>query len=246
MEKIKSFEGFLNERESLIKLELIKILHEGVRMIPVESISEGLVDKADYELDRLIKNSKGTPVIKEFIPEVKALVQKFADSGQSGGSAPFTTSVILQVIGKLLKHEPLGGIENTEDEWNSLLDMGDDESYQNKRLSSVFKKGVDGKPYYLDAIVFKNPEKDYTFTSGSVDLPDLAGDGSGGKIGSAQYIKSFPFEPKTFVIDVDETEYRKNEDGTLTPEEGGGWWESIVRDPRQLDEVWEYYNRKEK
>jgi hypothetical protein len=245
---IKSYREYSDSiDEKLIGSLLIKYLHEGIKMersIKDETINEGSVEKADYELDRLLKNSTGTPIIKEFIPEVKALVKKFADSGQSGGSAPFTTSVILQVIGKLLRQEPLGGVENTEDEWNSLSSFGDDESYQNNRLSSVFKQGKDGKPYYLDAIVFRNPEKDYTFTSGSVDLPDLAGDENGGKIGSSHYIKSFPFEPKTFVIDVEEKEYRKLEDGTLVEEDGGGWWESWIKNPSQLDQVWEYYDRK--
>jgi hypothetical protein len=245
--RVNNFNDFLLEKE--IKSKIIKFLHDGCKMVRIEDIiNEGSVDRADYELDRLINKAKvegnGTPIIKEFIPEVKALVKKFADSGQSGGSAPFTTSVILKVIEKLLKQEPLGGIDGTDDEWVSLSDMGDNESYQNSRLSSVFKNGKDGKPYYLDAIVFKVKDKDYTFTSGSVDLPDLAGDGKGGKIGSSQYIKSFPFEPKTFIIEVDEKEYRKNEDGSLTPEDGGGWWESWVKDPSQLDEVWEYYDRK--
>lgn len=243
-----TFEEFLNEQEKKITLMTIKFLHEGVEMkYAFGTLNEGSVSKADYELDRLIKRAEekgGTPIIKEFVPEVKALVKKFADSGQSGGSAPFTTSVILNVIEKLLKQEPLGGVENTEDEWNSLSHFGDKESYQNNRLSSVFKEGKDGRPYYLNAIVFRSPGKNYTFTSGSVDLPGLAGDKIGGKIGSSQYIKSFPFEPKTFVIDVDEKEYRKLKDGTLVEEEGGGWWESWVKDPKQLDEVWEYYDRK--
>jgi len=73
----------------------------------------------------------------------------------------------------------------------------------------------------------------------------LADDGLGRKIGSSQYIKSFPFEPKTFVIDVDEKEYRKLKDGTLVEEDGGGWRESRVKDPKQLEEVWEYYDRKD-
>jgi len=243
-----TFEEFLNEQEKKITLMTIKFLHEGVEMkYAFGTLNEGSVSKADYELDRLIKRAEengGTPIIKEFVPEVKALVKKFADSGQSGGSAPFTTSVILNVIEKLLKQEPLGGVENTEDEWNSLSHFGDKESYQNNRLSSVFKEGKDGRPYYLNAIVFRSPGKNYTFTSGSVDLPGLAGDKIGGKIGSSQYIKSFPFEPKTFVIDVDEKEYRKLKDGTLVEEEGGGWWESWVKDPKQLDEVWEYYDRR--
>lgn len=243
---IYNYKTWLSERE--IKFKLIKFLHEGCRMITAqealnEALNEGLVSKAEYELDRLIRNSSGDLLITEFVPEVKALVKKFAESGQSGASAPFVSAVIVDVIKKLLNHEPLGGIHNTDDEWNSLADFGDDESYQNNRLSSVFKDGVDGQPYYLNAIVFRNPEKDYTFTSGSVDLPGLANE-AGGKIGSAHYIKSFPFEPKTFVIDVDEKEYRKNDDGSLTPEEGGGWWESWVKDPKQLDEVWEYYDRR--
>lgn len=249
MKHIKLFEQYQEERlENQLKSFLIKELHEGVKMTHFSMLNEGSVSKAEYEVNRLLTNaeSKGeTPIIKEFVPEVMALVKKFADSGQSGGSAPFTTSVILQVIEKLLKQEPLGGVENTDDEWNSLSDFGDTEGYQNNRLSSVFKQGKDGRPYYLDAIVFRNPEKDYTFTSGSVDLSRKAGE-KGEKIGSSHYIKSFPFEPKTFVIDVEEKEYRKNKDGSLTPEEGGGWWESWVKDPKQLDEVWEYYERKKR
>ena len=244
-----TFEEFLNEQENKIHQMVVKFLHEGVEMKRVtETLNEGSVDKANYELNRLLSRAEAkgeTPIIKEFVPEVMALVKKFADSGQSGGSAPFTTSVIVQVIQKLLKQEPLGGVENTDDEWNNLSQLGDEESYQNNRLSSVFKQGKDGKPYYLDAIVFKNPERNYTFTSGSVDLPDLAGDGKGGKIGSSHYIKNFPFEPKTFVIDVDEKEFRKLKDGTLVEEEGGGWWESKVKNPAQLDEVWMYYDRKD-
>ena len=243
-----TFEEFLNEQENKIVLMAIKFLHEGVEMkYAFGTLNEGSVDKANYELNRMLSRAEAkgeTPVVKEFVPEIQALVKKFADSGQSGGSAPFTTAVIVKVIEKLLKQEPLGGVENTDDEWNSLSSFGDDESYQNNRLSSVFKQGKDGRPYYLDAIVFRNPEKNYTFTSGSVDLPDLAGDGKGGKIGSSQYIKEFPFEPKTFVIDVDEKEFRKLKDGTLVEEEGGGWWESKVKHPAQLDEVWIYYDRK--
>lgn len=244
-----TFEQFLNEQENKIAQMVIKFLHEGVEMkYTYGTLNEGSVDKANYELDRLLSRAEAkgeTPLVKEFVPEIQALVKKFAESGQSGGSAPFTTAVIVKVIEKLLKQEPLGGVENTDDEWNSLSSFGDDESYQNNRLSSVFKQGKDGRPYYLNAVVFRNPEKNYTFTSGSVDLPGNAEDGEGGKIGSSQYIKEFPFEPKTFVIDVDEKEFRKLKDGTLVEESGGGWWESKVKYPSQLEGVWTYYDRKD-
>jgi len=248
--KVNNYENWLVERA--IMAGLIRHLQEGCTMLPLEQvINEGAVDRADYELDRLIQRSEAkgeTPLVKEFVPEIKSLIQKFADSGQSGGSAPYTSGAIVSVIKKLLNQEPLGGIEGTDDEWVDIgKEAGDAPGtlFQNNRLSSVFKDAGD-RPYYLDAIVFRNPEKDYTFTSGSVDLPGEADDAAGGKLGSSHYIKSFPFEPKTFVIDVDEKEYRKNEDGSLTPEEGGGWWETWVKDPKQLDEVWDYYDRKER
>ncbi len=246
--KVNNYENWLVERE--IMSLLIKSLHEGCTMLPLAGVlNESTMSKADYELDRLLKRSEAkgeTPLVKEFVPEIKSLLQKFADSGQSGASAPYTSDVIVSVIKKLLNQEPLGGIEGTEDEW---VDIGKEAGetpgtiFQNNRLSSVFKD-ADDKPYYLDAIVFKDVDKDYTFTSGSIDLPGLADDAEGGKVGSSQYIKSFPFEPKTFIIDVISTEYHKNEDGTLVPQDGGGWWESVVKDPKQLDEVWQHYDRK--
>ena len=52
------------------------------------------------------------------------------------------------------------------------------------------------------------------------------------KVGSAQYIKSFPFEPKTFYIDVIEEEVAKDD------------WEMYLKDPKQLEKVWEYYDKK--
>jgi|688.fasta_scaffold75212_4 hypothetical protein len=248
LKHIKLFEQYCEERlEKEIQSFLIRELREGVRMIPVEALNESSVSKAEYEINRLLKNAESrgeTPIIKEFVPEVMALVKKFADSGQSGGSAPFTTSVIVQVIEKLLKQEPLGGVENTDDEWNDISIHEDKElgkgSFQNNRLSSVFKEGKEGQPYYLDAIVWKPVGKDYTFT-GRVSLKE----GSGEEIGSMHYIKKFPFQPKTFVIEVYEKEYRKNKDGSLTLEDGGGWWESWIKDPKQLDEVWEYYDKRE-
>jgi hypothetical protein len=239
--RIPTFENFLQENATRkISQRLNQILHEGVRMVPVIPLNEGSVDHAQYELDRLLKKAgaKGeTPVIQEFVPEIMALVQKFADSGQSGGSAPFTSGAILDTLQKLLAQEPLGGVENDPDEWGEESSYG---SFQNHRLSSVFKETQDSRPYYLNAIVFVPEGKEYGFTSGGgVGVTE----GSEETISSFQYIKTFPFEPKTFRITVKEKEYRKLADGTLVEEEGGGWWESWLADPSQLDAVWEYYDR---
>lgn len=231
--------------ENEIKSRIIQILHEGVRMV---RSSETLNESSKYpELKRMLDKAESegsTLLIAEFVPEIEALVDKFGQSGQSGGSAPFTAGAIVDTIKKMLAHEPLGdGIECTDDEWNdvsSISDLKPNSFYQNNRLSSVFKEGKDGKPYFLDAIVFKPVGKDYTFTSNSVAMQE----GSEETIGSSQCIKSLPFQPKTFVIDVEEKEYKKMPDGSLVEEDGGGWWESWLKDPSQLEEVFKYYDRK--
>jgi hypothetical protein len=48
---------------------------------------------------------------------------------------------------------------------------------------------------------------------------------------SRQYVKTWPFEPKTFVIDVDEHE--------VAPDD----WEFYVKDANQLQEVFDYYEK---
>jgi hypothetical protein len=242
MKKIKLFEEFLTDS---IRMELVKVLHEGIKMIQVESLNESKYPELKRLLDKAEKEGKNL-LIAEFVPEIEALVDKFGQSGQSGASAPFTAGAIVDTIKKMLAQEPLGeGIECTDDEWSDCSVYEDAEegtgTFQNKRLSSVFKQGKDGKPYYLNAIVFVPEGKDYGFTGNGVSITE----GSDEKVGSFQYIKSLPFIPKTFKITVHEKEYRKLKDGSLVEEVGGGWWESWLVDPKQLDEVWEYYDKKE-
>lgn len=225
MENILNFNNYKKEKK-IIERFIIKELHKGVKMVKYSSLNESIESKANYELNLLLKRSKENneePVIKEFVPEIKSLVKKFADSGQSGGSAPFVSKIITDVIYKLLKQEPLGGIMNTDDEWEDVSDISDMENgsyYQNKRLSSVFKNGKNKKPYYIDAIVFKNQDG-ITFTGNNVKTKN------GDKISSAQYIKKFPFEPKTFYIDVIENDS-----------------EILIKNEKQLEKVWNFYNKK--
>jgi len=186
---------------------------------------------AQRELDILVKsctNPENRPIIEEFIPEILALVEKFGNSGQSGGSAPYVATAISQAVKHLCLQEPICDIMGIDEEWNECSDG----VYQNNRLSSVFKEGKDGKPYYLNAVVFKG-QNGGCFTGEGVVLKD------GGLIGSRQFIKSFPFKPKTFYIDVIETEWA-DKNGTIK-KKGGGWWTSVVKDEKQLKSVWKYY-----
>ena len=174
-------------------------------------------------------------IIEDFIPIIYDILDVFATQGHSGGSAPYYSSALSNTIKKVLSFEPLSPITGKDSEWNDVSGMGGDEReiYQNNRLSSVFKEGKDGKPYYIDAVIFRG-QNDTCFTGNSTKLKN------GDSIASRQYIK-LPFKPKKFYIDVIETEWTDQEE--TVKKEGGGWWTSVVKDESQLDEVWEYYEK---
>lgn len=191
---------------------------------------------AERELDVLVKSNTdpdNRPLIEEFIPEILALCEKFGNSGQSGGSAPYTAAALSSAIKKLCLQQPICPITGIDEEWNDITSLNDGETmYQNNRCSALFKDGKDGEAYYIDAIIkrtqngscysgsFWLSKKDYL--TGNRDL----------MIRSRQYIREFPFTPKTFYIDVIEEEVAKDD------------WEMYLKDPNQLEEVFQYYKPK--
>lgn len=122
----------------------------------------------------------------EMLPAaVLELVAVFSKQGHSGMSA----SIVRQLFNTLVDFKPLSPVKGDEDEWAEVGEQNGVMVYQNKRLSSVFKEGVDGLPYYLNAIVFKGEEEHDTFT-GTVE-----------GVKSRQYIK-LPFTPKSYTVRV--------------------------------------------
>lgn len=185
---------------------------------------------AQTELDILVKSAtdpNNRPIIEEFIPEILALVEKFGKSGQSGGSAPYTAGALSSAIKKLCLQKPICPIMGIDEEWNDVSGYGSSPSsdivWQNKRCYALFKN-KEGVCNYSDAITWKTQTG--STWSGSAKFEN------GEKIRSSQQIKGFPFEPKTFVIDVIEKEVRKDD------------WEFYIKDENQLDEVFEYYQMK--
>lgn len=190
---------------------------------------------AKRELDILVANAtdpNNRPIIEEFIPEILALCEKFGNSGQSGGSAPYTAKALSMAIEKLCLQKTICPIMGTPDEFYDVSEYSDGvKMYQNNRLSSIFKDGENGKPYYIEAIIkrtqsgscwggrFWLSKEDYL--TGNRDL----------MVSNHCEIKSFPFEPKTFYIDVIEEEVAKDD------------WEMYLKDPKQLEDVYEYYNK---
>lgn len=198
------------------------MVNKALTVIRWAAKDSGSRQKAEEEFKYLGYEPINTPGLEEdpnkWIQEnVLDLLSVFSLQGHSGFSASFC----VRYFEKLAMHKPLSPIMCTEDEWGKSS-FTHDETYQNKRLSAVFKKGKHGKPYYIDAIVWRN-QKGLTYT-GTVK------DNDGNKISSAQNIK-LPFTPKTFYVDVIETEVAKDD------------YESCVKDNSQLVEVFEYYTR---
>ncbi len=188
-------------------------------------------EKAKMEFTYLNKDD----IVLPFKNEILELVKAFGNSGQSGGSAPYTAGAISSVVNKLCMHQAITPIQGKKNEWGEPYD--DRGTVQNKRNSAIFKD-KDDKAYFIDAIIFKQlngENKGVCFNGGA-----LLNNKSDKKIGSKQYIKSFPFVPKTFYIGVISIEYADQEE--TVEKKGGGWWKSTIFDENQLIPVFEYYD----
>lgn len=190
---------------------------------------------AKRELDILIKSTPDA-LIRDFIPELLALCEKFGKSGQSGGSAPYTARALSMAVEHLCLQEPVCPIMGIDDEWNDITEMnGGELLFQNNRDSRIFKESKTGSAYFIDAIVFDG-DIGGRFTGHDLTLKN------GSKLGSSLYIKSFPFTPKTFYIDVIDKRWKDKEE--KHPDEDGDWWTHTIKDESQLKEVLEYYDIK--
>lgn len=193
-----------------------------------------LKSHARRELDILIKTIPDA-IIAPFKNEIIALCEAFGRSGQSGGSAPYTASAISQAVKKLMMFETITPLTGEDDEWNEVGRINNGEKrYQNNRDSRVFKNGKNSKAYFIEAIVFDGNIGGRFTGNNSVSL-------NGVNIGSTQYIKKFPFEPKTFYIDVIDHIWTDREE--IAPDENVDWWAHSIKDPEQLKEVFKYYDQ---
>ena len=166
--------------------------------------------------------SEDLPLVLEFRDEILALCEKFGKSGQSEDSAPYVALVTCNTLKHLLLQEPICPITGITEEWVDVSEHNDGNPwYQNNRCAGLFRDGNIDMVYYLDAVIFKDQDG-ITFTS-------YGGNGIEG-ITSSQYIKGFPFEPKSFYIDVISTDTN-------------GIWEHTIKNMKQLDKVWKYYKK---
>lgn len=96
---------------------------------------------------------------------VLQLVSVFAEQGHSGMSA----SIVIALVEKLMRYEPLGPLTGSDDEW-CVLEYSDDMYAQNKRCAHVFKR-ADGTAYDIDGRIFVEPDgMSYTGKNSHVDV----------------------------------------------------------------------------
>lgn len=201
-------------------------------------MGSNVLKKAQLEF-QILKNTVNQPIIAPFEKEILALVDKFGKSGQSGCSTHYTAIAISQAVKDLCLQNVICPITDAGGEW-TRHEQG---FYQNNRLTSVFKKNKNGRPYYLNAIVFKGAEEWDSFR-GSVYIDENDFE----LIRSSQFI-NLPFKPKTFYLDVLRIDISKDkaEEMSLNYVEGDdGCYYYVLKDKNQLKEVFEYYVKSNK
>jgi hypothetical protein len=191
----------------------------------------GLIDHAKTELEIAgLFDKEGDFYEGDTGKAVMELIELFSKQGHSGMSAP----IVADLFKRLANYQPLQPITGKDEEWVEVLEHRDSTNkswYQNKRCSTLFKDGKDGKPYYINAIV-KRDQRGITWSGRAwLNEEDWLNGDRNLMVDKRGYVKSFPFTPKTFYIDVKDVEVSKDD------------WESFVVDPSQLDEVWEYYDK---
>ena len=185
-----------------------------------------LLDHAKRELEMSGAFDKDSDYDGAIGKAVLELIEVFSKQEHSGYSA----GIVRTIFNKLANYEPLMDITGKDEEWVEVTYDENRKLYQNKRCSSLFKDEENGRAYNIDAII-KRDQKGITWSGYAWLSEDDYKSGDRNKmIGKKGYIKSFPFKPKTFVIDVKDIEVEKDD------------WESFIIDTSQLDKVKEYYD----
>jgi hypothetical protein len=151
------------------------------------------------------------PVQAKIRRDILALVDLFETQGHDQNSGP----VISGMFQKLVNFQILCPVTNFPKDWVMM-----DESnnvYQHTRLYGLMKNGENGKPYYLNAIVWIEDDnrKHIGWASGTR---------------SRQYVKSFPFMPRPFFIRV------------IPRQVSDEKWDLDIANQDDLKKVWEFYD----
>lgn len=194
------------------------------------------------ELDIMRKSvDKDDPLIIEpFVNDIKNILDTFTNESYTGATAPLASVILTQTIKAILGYQVLSPLTGEDWEWTDISELHGSPLWQNVRDSGVFKD-EEGNCTYSTSIVWVANESWDRFT------------GTLNGYSSSNYIKEFPFMPKTFFVEVSREPYDKDnpEHQELDVVDTGnainrteGEFVYKIKDSAQLEEVFNYYNRK--
>jgi len=109
-----------------------------------------LISYAEDELNRIGMTEDSPDEMNVMMRKhIMHMVKEFSEEGHSGFSGRYA----LNILTKLLDFKPITPLTGEDDEWNNVGYSHDEDYWQNKRCSSVFKK-ADGTCYDIDGKVF--------------------------------------------------------------------------------------------
>jgi len=146
------------------------------------------------------------------------LIKVFSEQGNSS----FSASMVSNLFNELSRYKPLTPLTFKDDEWCEVID----DKFQNKRRSSVFKEGKNGRPYFIDAFVMVAvfPDGHRSSWSGTLELEN-------NKTVRRCYIKD-PAKMPTVRIEL-KAHYNNNDHGD---------WDFELAKEKQLKELRKYYD----
>lgn len=181
------------------------------------------------------------PIISEFSDEILAIYNKFINSPYYKESKYLLVSTLNETIKNICLNssqslDSFFVLTGEDDEW---IDAGGG-LLQNRKNSAVYKDLLTNKAYFINAILWRCDGSLFT----GVAYTDLNLSKS---VGSLQYIKSFPFKPKIFIIDVARLEYipdlNSTSDNILKYYYKDLYYYYVIKNPNQLKEVYKYYEQ---
>jgi hypothetical protein len=175
---------------------------------------------AERELDILkgyYENTDEESLLEPYREEIIAIYKKFRAAGFQKGMGPYIVGELATAIDKLCNGQPITPLMGGSDEWSNC-NTG---FYINNRTSLVTKHHDNPYPTYENAIIWDAGESRFLGTAFKED---------GTKVISKHYIKSFPFELKTFFIRVKRVK--------MTDFDG---YRYQIVDDSDLERVFDYY-----
>lgn len=117
--------------------------------------------KAELKLIGYNPESKEEGINEWMFKAILELLEVFSKQGHSGASAPYA----IGLFSKLASHENITPLTGNDDEW-VWVSKG---LWQNKRLSTVFKK-QDGSAYDIEGRIFRTKTGSYTSSESCVPV----------------------------------------------------------------------------